>query len=308
MRALDARDPRAHRLVHRVLEGRAPRLHRDDLGAEQLHAPHVQRLPFDIDRAHVDGATQTEERRRGRGGDTVLAGAGLRDYAVLAHAPREQRLPEHVVDLVRTGVREVFALQQHADAEPVREPVTFGDRGGAARRSSTATRRTRCGTSSSDHAARNSASSWTSAGTSVSGANRPPYSPNRPSPTGSGPAVRGAPAHRASGLRRRSRHPADCTVPTPNRRPGLDVDLPVPGAGDAGDLVGGEIDRPLRVQLPAPCPTPDRRHPRPRLPRRFYESPELARVLAARATAPRRSTRRRPTAAPAGSRPRRSPA
>src|SRR5438034_4007018 len=33
VRVLDARDPRAHRLVDRVLQGCAPRLHRNDLGA-----------------------------------------------------------------------------------------------------------------------------------------------------------------------------------------------------------------------------------------------------------------------------------
>src|SRR5690242_3068128 len=34
VRRLAARDPRAHRLVHRVLQRRAPRLHRPDLGTE----------------------------------------------------------------------------------------------------------------------------------------------------------------------------------------------------------------------------------------------------------------------------------
>src|SRR3954451_8252474 len=55
VRALDARDPRAHRFVHRVLQRRAARLHRHYLRAEQLHAPDVERLPFDVDRTHVDG-------------------------------------------------------------------------------------------------------------------------------------------------------------------------------------------------------------------------------------------------------------
>ena len=43
-------------------------------------------------------------------------GAGLRDHAPLAHEAREQRLAEHVVDLVRAGVREVLALQVDARA------------------------------------------------------------------------------------------------------------------------------------------------------------------------------------------------
>ena len=65
---------------------------------------------------------------RGGGGDAVLAGAGLGDDALLAHAAGEQRLAEHVVDLVRAGVGEVLALEQHPHAEPLREAVALGDR------------------------------------------------------------------------------------------------------------------------------------------------------------------------------------
>ena len=158
-----------------------------DLGAEQLHAEHVERLALDVDRAHVHDAVEPEQRRRGGGGDAVLAGAGLGDHALLAHAPGEQRLAEHVVDLVRAGVGEVLALQQHPHAEPLGQPVALGDRRRAARRTSAAARRTRSRNSSETHAVRNSASSSSSAGTSVSGTKRPPNSPNRPRPTGSGP-------------------------------------------------------------------------------------------------------------------------
>ena len=52
------------------------------------------------------------EARAGRGrGDAVLARAGFGDDALLAHAPREQNLAEHVVDLVRAGVVELVALE-----------------------------------------------------------------------------------------------------------------------------------------------------------------------------------------------------
>ena len=89
---------------------------RDDLGAEQLHAEHVERLALDVDRAHEHEAVEAEQRGRGGGGDAVLAGAGLGDHPLLAHAPGEQRLAEHVVDLVRAGVGEVLALEQHPHA------------------------------------------------------------------------------------------------------------------------------------------------------------------------------------------------
>ena len=78
VRRLDGRDPVAQRLVDRVLERRAARLDRDDLGAEQLHAPHVERLALDVDRAHEDGAVEPEQRGGGRGRDAVLAGARSR--------------------------------------------------------------------------------------------------------------------------------------------------------------------------------------------------------------------------------------
>ena len=133
VRGLDGRDPVAQRFVDRVLERRAAARDGNDVGTEALHAEHVERLPFDVDRAHEHEAVEPEQRRRGGGGHAVLAGTGLGDDALLAHPPREQRLAEHVVDLVRPGVREVFALQQHAHAEAFREPVTLGDRSGTAR-------------------------------------------------------------------------------------------------------------------------------------------------------------------------------
>ena len=53
-----------------------------------------------------------EARAHGGGGDAVLAGAGLGDDAALAHRARDQRLADGVVDLVRAGVVEVFALEK----------------------------------------------------------------------------------------------------------------------------------------------------------------------------------------------------
>ena len=60
---------------------------------------------------HVHHALLAVARRDRCGGDSVLAGAGLGDHARLAHAPCDERLPDRVVDLVRAGVVQVFALQ-----------------------------------------------------------------------------------------------------------------------------------------------------------------------------------------------------
>jgi len=59
----------------------------------------------------------------------VLAGAGLGDEAGLAHAPRQQPLPEHLVGLVRAAVEQVLALQ----LDVAGEVAAAGERGRAAR-------------------------------------------------------------------------------------------------------------------------------------------------------------------------------
>ena len=108
---LDVGDPVAQGLVHGVLEGARARLHRHDLGAQHLHAEHVRLLPLDVDGAHIDDAIEPEAGAQRRRGDAVLAGAGLGDDALLAHAPGEQDLAEDVVHLVRAGVVQLVALQ-----------------------------------------------------------------------------------------------------------------------------------------------------------------------------------------------------
>src|SRR2546430_13935847 len=61
--------------------------------------------------AHVDDTFEAEARTHGRRGYAVLARPGLRDDAPLAEPPREDRLPEGIVQLVRTRVQEILALQ-----------------------------------------------------------------------------------------------------------------------------------------------------------------------------------------------------
>ncbi len=81
--------------------------------------------------AHVDDALETEARADGRRRDSVLAGAGLGDDAPLAEPPREHRLAERVVELVRAGVEEVLALQVEALVR--REPLRARERSRPAR-------------------------------------------------------------------------------------------------------------------------------------------------------------------------------
>ena len=125
----DMRDPVAHGLVDRVFQGPAAGVDADDLGAQQPHAKHVERLALHVFSAHVYVALEAEQRAGCGRRDAVLAGAGFGDDPTLAHPRGEQRLTEGVVDLVRAGMRQIFALQEDA-APPERlgETPRFVDR------------------------------------------------------------------------------------------------------------------------------------------------------------------------------------
>ena len=90
---------------------REPEFDAADFGAQQAHAEDVEFLPAHVFGAHVDDALEAEQRADRGGGDAMLSGAGLGDDAMLAHALDQQRLSEAVVDLVRAGVKQVFALE-----------------------------------------------------------------------------------------------------------------------------------------------------------------------------------------------------
>jgi hypothetical protein len=60
----------------------------------------------------------------------VLAGSGLGDHLRLAHVPGQERLAEHIVDLVGAGVGQVLAFEQEAHPEPVGEAAALGHRRG----------------------------------------------------------------------------------------------------------------------------------------------------------------------------------
>ena len=125
--------PVAHRFVQCVLERGRAAGDRHHGRAEQFHPVDVDLLALDVGRAHVHDAFQPQPRGDRGAGHAVLAGAGLGDDPRFAHAAGEQRLADGVVDLVRAGVIEVFALQQDARAADFRaEPFGVIDRTGTA--------------------------------------------------------------------------------------------------------------------------------------------------------------------------------
>ena len=111
VRGADVGDPVAHGFVDGVFEGARAGRDAADFSAEHAHAVDVELLAAHVLFAHVDDAVEAEERADGGGGDAVLARAGFRDDAFLAHAHGEERLAEAVVDFVRAGVEQVFALE-----------------------------------------------------------------------------------------------------------------------------------------------------------------------------------------------------
>ena len=132
MRGAHVGDPVAHRFVNGVFQGTAAGIDGDDLRAEQAHARDVQGLAGHVFRAHVDDAFEAEVRGDGGGGYAVLTCAGFCDDARLAHFHCEQSLADSVVDFVRAGVEEIFALEIDArPAEMIREPRCELERRGA---------------------------------------------------------------------------------------------------------------------------------------------------------------------------------
>ena len=128
----DVGDPVAQGFVQRILQRLRAALDGHHGGAEQMHPVDVRRLAFDVLAAHVDHAFHSVACTDGGGGHAVLTGTCLGNDARLAHAARQQRLSDGVVDLVGSGVVEVLALE--VDLRPAQFAAHAGgvvDRTGA---------------------------------------------------------------------------------------------------------------------------------------------------------------------------------
>src|ERR1051326_2695097 len=111
MRGTNICDPVTHSFVDCVLQSTRASLDATNFCAQQPHAENVQFLATHVFGAHVNHALKPEQSANRRCSDTVLTGSGFSNHAILTHPFDEQGLAEAVVDLVRTGVQQVFALQ-----------------------------------------------------------------------------------------------------------------------------------------------------------------------------------------------------
>ena len=82
-----------------------------NLGTQHLHALHIGVLALHIGCPHKHLALHVHQCAHGGCGHTVLSGSRLGDDTCLAHTLGKQNLTDGVVDLVGTGVVQVFALQ-----------------------------------------------------------------------------------------------------------------------------------------------------------------------------------------------------
>jgi hypothetical protein len=103
-------DPVAHRLADGVFQRAAAVGDAHYFRAEHAHAEDIQPLAAHVLFTHVDHAIQTEARAAGGRGHAVLTGARFGNHALFPHALGQQGLPQRIVDLVRAGVQQVFAL------------------------------------------------------------------------------------------------------------------------------------------------------------------------------------------------------
>ena len=103
--------PLPHRLGYRVFQCSCSCCHRNDFCAEQTHPVHVQRLPAGIFLSHKYHALHAHQRRGSGSGDAMLSCSCLRDQTGFPHLLRQERLPQHVIDLVRARVVQIFPFQ-----------------------------------------------------------------------------------------------------------------------------------------------------------------------------------------------------
>src|SRR5207245_2952127 len=99
---------------------------RNNFSTEKAHASNVGSLALHVNGTHVDNAGQAEPGTRRGAGDAVLTRTGLSDDSLGPQALCQQGLTDRVVDLVRTRVRQILALQPDLRTPAFRKPCGIG--------------------------------------------------------------------------------------------------------------------------------------------------------------------------------------
>ena len=115
--------------VHGFLQrGRSPR-HRHQPAPQNAHLRDVRVLFLDVHLAHVDLAGNAHQCTGGCQCHPVLTGSGFGNHLLLAHEAGQQCFAQAVVDLVRTRMVEVLALEMDLRAaQLLRQPPCMEDR------------------------------------------------------------------------------------------------------------------------------------------------------------------------------------
>ncbi len=107
----DPERPFTQRLGYGILKRRRTGLYGNHLCAQQAHTIYIEGLSNGILLPHKNHTFHPHKRGSRGCGDTVLSGSGLGNQTTLAHLLRKQRLPQHVVDLMRAGVVKILPLE-----------------------------------------------------------------------------------------------------------------------------------------------------------------------------------------------------
>ena len=123
--------PVADCLVRGVLQRHVARSDRAHFGAQHFHFLHIRVLTFYVGLAHVDDAPHVFQRADRSGSHTVLPCARFGDDTGFAHLLRDQNLSDRIVDLVRSGMVQVFAFEVDPAAVPFGQAPCEIERGRA---------------------------------------------------------------------------------------------------------------------------------------------------------------------------------
>ena len=108
---ITAGSPCTHGLIAGILQGASAAGYPGNRCPQQLHLEYIQRLSAHVLNPHEHLTFHTEKSRRCCGGNPMLPGTRLRNDFRFSHSFCQQCLPQHIIDLVRTGMIQILPLQ-----------------------------------------------------------------------------------------------------------------------------------------------------------------------------------------------------